>query len=158
MERWPEPVERVATALREAAVDARVEELAAGTPTADAAARALGCRLSVIVKSLVLVCDGRIVLALVPGDRRADTGLVAGAVRARRARIASADEVQKATGFEPGGVAPFPVPAGARVLVDRPLLEHELVWAGAGSPRHMVALAPPDLLRLTGAEPAELSS
>ena len=31
---WPEPVERVARVLREAAVEARIEEFADGTPTA----------------------------------------------------------------------------------------------------------------------------
>jgi prolyl-tRNA editing enzyme YbaK/EbsC (Cys-tRNA(Pro) deacylase) len=43
------------------------------------------------------------------------------------------------------------------VLVERELLQHETIWAGAGSERHMVALAPADLARLTNAEPADLA-
>ena len=46
MPSWPEPVERVAAALKTAAVDARVEEFPAGTPTARDAAAAAGCELS----------------------------------------------------------------------------------------------------------------
>ncbi|HKI91111.1 MAG TPA: YbaK/EbsC family protein, partial [Gaiellaceae bacterium] len=76
MAEWPEPVERVAATLREAVVEARLEEFPQGTPTAAAAAEAVGCELSQIVKSLVFVCDGRPVLALVPGDRRADPAKV----------------------------------------------------------------------------------
>ena len=61
-------MERVSAFLRAAAVDARIEEFAEGTPTAREAARAVGCELGQIVKSLVLVCDGAYVLALVPAD------------------------------------------------------------------------------------------
>ena len=79
---WPDPVERVSAVLRAAAVEARIEEFADGTPTARDAAKAVGCDLSQIVKSLVLVCDGAFVLALVPGDRRADEAAVGAAVSA----------------------------------------------------------------------------
>ena len=84
---WPEAVERVAAVLRTAAVDARLEEFPDGTPTARDAAEAVGCDLAQIVKSLVVVCDGAYVLALVPGDRRADEGKVAAAIGARSARL-----------------------------------------------------------------------
>jgi Cys-tRNA(Pro) deacylase len=154
---WPEPVERVAAVLRESGVEARLEEFEQGTPTAAAAARAAGCEASQIVKTLVLVCDGFAVLALVPGDRRADPGKVAAAAGAGYARIAAAREVLAATGFEPGGVAPFPAPNVARVLMERELLLHDMVWAGAGTHRHMVGLTPTDLVRLTRAETVDLS-
>ncbi len=104
--------------------------------------------LSQIVKSLVLVCDGTPVVALLAGDRKADTGKIARLVEARRAAIASADEVRAATGFPPGGVAPFPLERVSAVLVDRGLLRHRMVWAGAGSGRHVVGLAPTELVRL----------
>jgi prolyl-tRNA editing enzyme YbaK/EbsC (Cys-tRNA(Pro) deacylase) len=157
LEAWPEPVERVAAVLRKSTVDARVEEFPAGTKTAAAAAEAVGCELAQIVKTLVFVCDGEPVLALLPGDRRADPAKVAAAVAARDARIATSEEVLAATGVEPGGVAPVPVPAGARVLVDRELFLHEIVWIGAGSPRHVAGLAPRDLARVAGAAPSDLA-
>ena len=71
-ESWPEPVERVAAYLRSAGAEARLEELESGTATAEDAARAAGCPIDQIVKSIVVLCDGRPVVALVPGDRRAD--------------------------------------------------------------------------------------
>lgn len=157
MERWPEPVERVAAVLRGAGVDGRVEEFPQGTPTAAAAAEAVGCAPAQIVKSLLFVCDGRPVLALVPGDRRADAAKVAAAAGARKARVGSRDEVLAATGFEPGAVAPFPAPGVSQVLLARELLVHELVWIGAGSTRHMAGIAPPDLVHLSRARAADLS-
>jgi Cys-tRNA(Pro) deacylase len=146
---WPDPVERVAAFLREVGAEARLEELPEETPTAEGAADAIGCTLSQIVKSLVLLCDGTPVVALVPGDRKADTGKIARLMGARRAAIASAAEVVEATGFQPGGVAPFPLERVATVLVDRTLLRHRMVWAGAGSDRHVVGLPAAELVRLT---------
>ena len=148
---WPEPVERVSNYLRQMGVDARIEEFSAGTPTAVDAARAVGCKLGQIVKSLVFDCSGRWVVALVPGDRRADAAKIAQAAGATRARIASPEEVQRATGFVAGAVAPFPLPGVDRVFVDRSLLSHKRVWIGAGSPSHMAVLAPADLVRLARA-------
>ncbi len=149
---WPEPVERVAGFLRQSGVEARVEEFSDGTPTAEDAARAVGCKLTQIVKSLVFDCDGTPILVLVPGDQRADARKIAQACGARRARVARPDEVRAATGFDPGAVAPFPLPGVGRVLVDRQILGHERVWIGAGSPRHLATVAPADLVRLAKAE------
>jgi prolyl-tRNA editing enzyme YbaK/EbsC (Cys-tRNA(Pro) deacylase) len=157
MERWPEPVARVADFLQRAGVDARVEQFPEGTPTAGAAAKAVGSSRAQIVKSLVFVADGRPILALVPGDRRADENKVAAAAGARYARVARPDEVLAATGFEPGGVAPFPAPGISQVLIASELLVHERVWIGAGSEFHMAGLSPVDLARLTRASAAELS-
>lgn len=155
---WPEPVQRVSAVLQQAAVDARIEEFEHGTPTARDAAHAIGCELAQIVKSLVFVCDGAYVLALVPGDRRADEAAVAAATEAGEVRIASAAEVVEATGFEPGGVAPFPHRAVVLTLFDRALLQHEIVWIGAGTAAHMAALAPAELARIANARPVDLGA
>ena len=103
------------------------------------------------------VCDGRPTLALVPGDRRADENKVAAAAGTRYARVARPDEVLAATGFVPGGVAPFPAPGISQVLMAGDLLVHDRVWIGAGSERHMAGLSPFDLARLTNARTADLS-
>ena len=149
---WPEPVERVSAFLRQMGVESRVEEFSEGTPTAADAARAVGSKLGQIVKSLVLDCDGRSVVALIPGDRRADAAKIARAAGATRAKIASPAHVEKATGFVAGAVAPFPLPHVERVFVDRNLLSHKHVWVGAGSPNHMAELSSADLVRLARAQ------
>lgn len=154
-ERWPEPVERVAAFLRETHAEARLEEFATGTPTAQDAARAVGADAGRIVKSLVFVCDGRPVVVLVPGDRRADSAKIARAVGAAKARVAKPEEVEAATGFAPGAVSPFPLPRVTDVLIDQTLLVHDEVWVGAGSSKHMACLGPAELVRLTRARPMD---
>jgi prolyl-tRNA editing enzyme YbaK/EbsC (Cys-tRNA(Pro) deacylase) len=153
---WPEPVERVSSFLRESGVEARIQEFPDGTSSAQDAADAVGCDLAQIVKSLVFVCDERPVVALVPGDRRGDPTKVARAVDAGSARVAKAQEVEDATGFAPGAVAPFPLPNIDAVLMDRTLYHHEIVWAGAGSHRHVLGINPTDLGRLARVRPMDV--
>lgn len=148
---WPEPVQRVATFLRNAQAEARLEEFADETPTAEDAARLAGASLAQIVKSLACDCDGRAVVVLVPGDRRADLAKVAAAAGATKARIVPRDLVMQRTGFEAGAVAPFPLPEGTAVLIEQTLLAHEYVWIGAGSTRHLARLRPGELARLAKA-------
>jgi prolyl-tRNA editing enzyme YbaK/EbsC (Cys-tRNA(Pro) deacylase) len=154
---WPEPVERVARVLRDAHVEARIEEFADGTPTADAAAQAVGCELGQIVKSLVFTSARGYLVALVPGDRRGDRTRIAREAGVERVKTAGPDEVLRATGFEAGGVAPFPLPGVDLVLADRRLLARSEVWFGAGTDRHMAALAPAELFRLARAREADVS-
>ncbi len=153
---WPPEVERVAAFLRTTGAEARIEEVSEGSATATAAADAIGSTLGQIVKTLALVADASPLVALVPGDRRIDTGKVARLMGARRVRIADADAVVELTGFAPGGVAPFPLPKVADVLVDRRLLRHPVVWAGAGTAQHLVRLAPLELVRLTAGRVEDL--
>jgi prolyl-tRNA editing enzyme YbaK/EbsC (Cys-tRNA(Pro) deacylase) len=155
---WPEPVERVAEFLQKAAVESRVEEFPAGTLTAEDAANAVGCDLAQIVKSLVFVCDGRAVVALVPGDRRGDAGKIARGVEADAARVAKPDEVAEATGFAPGAVPPFPLPENTVVLMDSAFFSHPLVWAGAGSAQHVLGMPPAELARVARARPLDVSA
>ncbi|MBW3592633.1 MAG: YbaK/EbsC family protein [Actinobacteria bacterium] len=158
MSEWPAAVERVASTLREARVEARIEEFRAGTPTAKDAAAAVGCDLAQIVKSLVFSCEARWVLAMIPGDRRADRAKVAAAAGCERVKVAGPDDVLRATGFEAGAVAPFPLPLVETVLIEQTLLAHDVVWVGAGSPSHMAAVAPGDLVRLARARAVDAVS
>jgi prolyl-tRNA editing enzyme YbaK/EbsC (Cys-tRNA(Pro) deacylase) len=108
------------------------------------------------VKSLVFACDGRWVVVMIPGDRRADKAKIAAAAGCERVKVAGPEDVERATGFAAGAVAPFPLTGIDTILLDRSLLAHDVVWVGAGSRRHMAALAPPDLVRLARARTVDL--
>jgi prolyl-tRNA editing enzyme YbaK/EbsC (Cys-tRNA(Pro) deacylase) len=153
---WPEPVERVSSFLGESGGEGRIQEFPDVTPTAADAADQVGCGLDQIVKSLVFVCDERPVLAMIPGDRRGDPAKIGRAAGATDIRVATAREVQEWTGFAPGAVAPFPLPRIDLVLMERELLRHPLVWAGAGSERHLLGIAPSELARVARARPMDV--
>ncbi len=154
----PEPVERVSAFLVTAGAEACLHEFSEPTPTAEAAARAVGCAPDQIVKSLIFLCDSEPTLVMVSGAARADDAKIREVMGASAVKIAKPAVVLDRTGFEVGGVAPFPLPQIGAALCDHGLLNHPVIWAGAGSDRHMVALTPHDLMRLARARPADVSA
>lgn len=134
------------TAARALGLDLEVREFPQGTRTADDAAAAIGCAVAQIVKSLVFVVDDQAVVALVGGADRLDEARLADAAGGRSARRATADEARLATGYAVGGVPPFGHAQPLRVFVDDALLEHDVVWAAAGTPTRVFAIAPDALI------------
>ena len=125
------------------------------TRTAQEAADAIGTSVGQIVKSLVFLAGGAPVLALVSGSNRLDTERLAalsGAVIGK----ADADSVRQATGYAIGGVPPIGFPRPIPTFVDRDLLQYDVVWAAAGTPRHVFPITPADLQRLTGGNVVDL--
>lgn len=149
--------EKIAQAAREAGLDIEIHRFPEGTRTAADAARAIGCELGAIVKSLVLVADGRPVLVLTSGANRADYAKVAAHLGAADVRRADADEARSATGFPIGGTPPFGHPTPMPVLCDRDLLGYASVWAAAGTPDTVFPLTPQDLLRICDATPTDVA-
>lgn len=151
-------VGRVEAAAAAAGLVIAVIRFPAGTRTAEDAARAVGCAVSQIVKSLVFVVDGDPVVALVAGSDRLDPVLLATALGAQVVRRADGDEVRAATGFAIGGVPPFGHARPLRVVLDGHLLEHDLVWAAAGLPDAVFSIEPAELARVAGAQRASIAA
>jgi prolyl-tRNA editing enzyme YbaK/EbsC (Cys-tRNA(Pro) deacylase) len=149
-------VDRFVRAAEGLGLSVEVREFPEGTKTAEDAARAIGCDVAQIVKSLVFVAGDEPFLALTSGPNRADTDKLAGLMGGRPVRRANADEAREATGFAIGGTPPFGHPKRLRVLCDRDLLRHEVVWAAAGTPHTVFPISPNDLLQASGAAEADL--
>ncbi len=148
---------RVIDAARAAGLEIEVERFPEGTRTAADAARAVGCEVGQIVKSLVFMADDRALLALVSGVNRVDTGRLAQAIGVREVRKADGDEARAATGFAIGGVPPFGHASPVDVVVDRDLLAHERLWAAAGLPDAVFPITPDDLVRVSGGRQIDLA-
>jgi Cys-tRNA(Pro) deacylase len=152
----PASARRVADAARELGLEIEVREFPEGTRTAEDAARAIGCDVAQIVKSLVFVADGEPIVCLVSGVNRVDTARLASAIGAEAIGRADADAVRAATGYAVGGVPPFGHATAVPVYCDRDLLTHEVVWAAAGTPMAVFSVDPPRLVATTGARVVDL--
>lgn len=146
---------RVQSALTAAGVDARIEEFPSSTRTAQEAATTVGTSVGQIVKSLVFLAGGSPVMALVSGVNRLDPQRLAELSGAEIAK-ANADAVRQATGYAIGGVPPIGFPVPIPTFIDRDLLQYDVVWAAAGTPRHVFPIAPWELVRITGGRVADL--
>jgi prolyl-tRNA editing enzyme YbaK/EbsC (Cys-tRNA(Pro) deacylase) len=151
----PSAIERFRSEARRLGLSPRVREFPQGTKTAEDAARAVGCQVGQIVKSLVFVAGERPFLALTSGPNRADTGRLSALMGGGPVRRATPDEAREATGFAIGGTPPFGHPRPLRVLVDRDLLNYRELWAAAGTPNAVFPIGPDDLVRASGGEPSD---
>src|SRR6202140_2038768 len=140
---------RLQAALTAAGGDARIEEFPSSARTAQEAADTVGTSVGQIVKSLVFLAGDAPVVALVSGVNRLDTERLAALAGATIGK-ADADAVRQATGYSIGGVPPIGFPAPLPTFIDRDLLQYDVVWAAAGTPRHVFPIAPKQLVRVTG--------
>jgi len=143
---------RVTAALRSAGLDITPVETQGETRTAQQAADAAGVHLDQIVKSILFAGEtsGRLFLFLTAGGNQVapDRATALAGEPLGRADIAT---VRAVTGFAIGGVAPIGHLTPLPTFLDPRLLDFPVVWAAAGTPRHIFPIAPEDLLRITGA-------
>jgi len=64
--------------------------------------------------------------------------------------MANPDEVLAATGYEPGTVSPFGLPAPLRIYIDCSVLEFTEISLGSGERGLAIVIASSDLLRALG--------
>ncbi len=148
-------VERVRAALLAAGHADTVQAFPEGTRSAAEAAAAVGCEVAQIAKSIVFRGGECVVLVIAYGANRVDTAKVAAAT-GLAIRRADGTWGRDVTGFAIGGVAPLGPLTPPVVLMDEDLLAFDRVWAAAGSPMHVFATTPSELLRLSGGTQAEV--
>jgi prolyl-tRNA editing enzyme YbaK/EbsC (Cys-tRNA(Pro) deacylase) len=152
-------LKRVRAALRVAGLPADPLEMADGTRTAEEAAAAAGCTPDQICKSIIFQGhdSGECLLFLTAGGNRVDAAKAAD-VAGEALDRADAAAVRARTGFAIGGVAPIGHLHPIRAFWDPRLSDFAEIWAAAGTPRHVFPVAPADLRRLAGAQPADFTA
>lgn len=116
--------------------------------TAEAAAERMDVDPSRIVKSLVFICDGDAMLVIVPGSEEVDVEKVKEVIDVEECRLAEREEVKNATGYSVGEVPPIMVEIP--VIIDKSVMDEEKVYAGGGSDRYLLKIAPQEIKENTG--------
>ena len=130
-----------------------VWEFEAPTPTAETAARAVGCSAAEIAKTVLFIVGATPVVVVTCGDVKVKTSMLKQATGlAGKARLPQADEVKLHTGYNPGGVCPFLLPVHLRVLIDTSMRRFPKVYAAAGNDHSAVPVTADQLLDMTGGE------
>ena len=140
--------QKVADTLLKLNISCQVIELPASTRTAPEAAQAVGCHVGAIVKSLIFrgKDSHKPILILVSGSNRVDEARVSNLLHEQILR-AEPDFVREQTGFAIGGIPPVAFPAPITTLIDKDLLNYEVVWAAAGTPHAVFSIHPEDLVK-----------
>ena len=143
--------QKVQDALHALGFDLTVIEHAESTRTAQEAAERVGVTLGQIVKSLIFKgkTSGKPILVLASGANRVDEKRIS-AYFGEKIERADADFVREATGYAIGGVPPIAHVQQIETYLDEDLLQYDLIWAAAGTPKAVFELTPADLQKMTG--------
>jgi len=129
------------------------------TPTKDSqsAAAAVGCSVAEIAKSILLLVGNKPVLVVASGDVRVKSSLLKQAAGwSGQVRLPAPEEVVRHTGYPPGAVSPFLLPAGLPVLLDTSLQRFPLIYPAAGDDRSSVGISFDHLQSLCGGRLVEV--
>jgi prolyl-tRNA editing enzyme YbaK/EbsC (Cys-tRNA(Pro) deacylase) len=152
MTELPASAQKVQDAATGLGLDIAVRVMDATTRTAEEAASACGVTVGQIVKSLVFLGgeSGRPYLLLVSGTNRVNEKGVAHHLGEKLKRP-DADAVRALTGYAIGGIPPFGHDTPLATYVDADLLQYDVVWAAAGTPKAVFRVAPAQLRDATKA-------
>jgi Cys-tRNA(Pro)/Cys-tRNA(Cys) deacylase len=126
--------------------------------TADAS-RTTGIDLNRITKNLVCkTSDGRYALLVIPGDRRVNLQRAAQALNTRNVQLLNFREAEEVSGYPPGGTPSVCHKTRLEVVIDKPVLANETLFCGGGTRTRLLELRTEDVLRLSEAISADISS
>jgi prolyl-tRNA editing enzyme YbaK/EbsC (Cys-tRNA(Pro) deacylase) len=146
--------QRFRAADQELGLQTQAVELPQSTRTAKEAADAIGCEIAQIAKSLIFRRLGtdQPVLVIASGSNRVDQQVVS-AYLGTEIAIADAEFVRSSTGYAIGGVPPSGHTAPIKdIVIDRDLLNFDVVWAAAGTPRSVFPISPQRLVEVTAGQ------
>jgi prolyl-tRNA editing enzyme YbaK/EbsC (Cys-tRNA(Pro) deacylase) len=152
MSELPPSAQKVHDAAAALGLDITVREMPDSTRTAEKAAAAVGVTVGQIVKSLVFmgVTSGKPYLLLVSGTNRVNEAGVA-AHLGEALKRPDADAVRVLTGYAIGGIPPFGHDTPLATYMDGDLLQYDIVWAAAGTPKAVFSAKPGKLKDATKA-------
>jgi Cys-tRNA(Pro)/Cys-tRNA(Cys) deacylase len=109
-----------------------------------------------ILKTLVLAVPGGLAVAVIPVPSRLSLKTAAAALGFAKAVMAEPAAALRSTGYVLGGISPLGQRKKLPTVVDESALTFQRVLCSAGKRGWDVALAPQDLIRLTGAVTADI--
>ena len=136
-------LDRVKNYLNERGIEAKIVVLESSTKTSKLAAEALGCTIAQIAKSIVFKGSKAIVI-VISGDKKVDVKRLSTAV-GEKIELADPEYIRVSTGYEVGGVPPFPHTSDVKVYLDMSLFRWDVVWTSAGAPNAVMKIKVKDL-------------
>lgn len=138
--------------LQDIGMSFEVKTLQESTRTADDGAKAIGCEVGQICKSIIFKAkqSNKPVLVLASGINRINEKSIKDFVGEKILK-ADADFTREVTGFAIGGIPPIAHRTKIeKVYIDQDLKQYESIWAAAGTPNSVFELNFESLVKMTG--------
>ena len=142
-------VEHVRAYLTQFGAQDRILEFDVSSATVELAAQALHCEPCRIAKTLSFMVGEQPVLIVAAGDCRIDNRRYKDTFGVK-AKMMTAEELERFTGLHFGGVCPFGIPAGVDIYLDESLKRFDTVYPACGSSNSAIEVTLPELERFSG--------
>jgi Cys-tRNA(Pro)/Cys-tRNA(Cys) deacylase len=121
------------------------------------AAEALGAPAAEVLKTLIVMADGRPACVVLASDREVAMKTLAQALGAKACGMAPVADAERITGYRVGGVSPFGQKKRLPTVVDATAAALPAAFVNGGQRGLQVRLAPSELVRVLGATVAEIA-
>lgn len=121
------------------------------------AAQAIGVEPPQVFKTLLADVDGKLVVGIVPVDRKLDLKALARAAGGKKAAMADPAAAERATGYVVGGISPLGQKTRHATVLDESATAYDVVYVSGGRRGLDIGLAPSDLLTLTSGTTAPIA-
>lgn len=144
-------LKRVTRVLADAGWGGEIIECGSETRTAQQAADVAGCHVDQIAKSIIFrgETSGRAILFVTAGGKQVDPAR-ASELAGEPLGKADAALIRAQTGFAIGGVSPVGHLNETFAFFDETLMKFDVIYAAAGTPRHIFPAVPAKLQELSG--------
>jgi Cys-tRNA(Pro)/Cys-tRNA(Cys) deacylase len=122
------------------------------------AADALGLDPATVFKTLLAEVDGSAVVAIVPVTGQLDLKALAAARAGKRARMMEVAAAERLTGYVAGGISPLGQRKPLPTVIDASADALDTMYVSGGQRGLDIGIAPADLVRLTSATYAPIST
>ncbi|MEM3703937.1 MAG: YbaK/EbsC family protein [Candidatus Bathyarchaeia archaeon] len=142
--------QKIQEAIRALGFQYEVIEFQQATRSSQDAAKAIGCYVGQIAKSIIFrtSVSKKPVLVIASGANKVNEKRIAHFVN-EPVEKADAEFVREMTGFAIGGVPPVGHLQKIETFIDEDLFNYEVIWAAAGTPHAVFALSPQDMVKMT---------
>lgn len=144
------PIEHVREVLRPFGADSRILEFDVSSATVELAAKALSCEPGRIAKTLSFMAGDEPVLIVAAGDQRIDNRKFKQRFHVK-AKMMTAEELERLTGLHFGGVCPFGLPDTVSLYLDESLRAWDTVYPACGTDNSAIRVTLEELERFSGA-------
>lgn len=126
---------------------------------ADHVAASLGEDVRLVYKTLVLHGDKNgLLVCVLPGDKEVDLKKAARVSGNKKVEMLPMRELLPTTGYIRGGCSPVGMKKRLPTYIQKDCLEHEAIYISGGQRGLQLCLAPADLIKYTGAIPADFTA
>jgi Cys-tRNA(Pro)/Cys-tRNA(Cys) deacylase len=120
------------------------------------AAEAMGANPNSVLKTLMVLVDGKPACVVVPSDREVSLKKLAVALGGKAAQMMKPADAERLTGYHVGGISPFGQKKRVPTLIEQSAFVHDEVFMNGGQRGLQVKLKPSDAASALEAKIAEL--